>query len=582
MRASKLFTPTLRETPAEAEIISHQLLLRAGFIRKAAAGIYTFLPLGWRVIHKIEEIVREEMDRAGGQELLLPIIQPAEVWQESGRWELYGEEMFRLKDRHGRSFCLGPTHEEIITALIRAEVNSYKQLPLRLYQIQNKYRDERRPRFGLLRGREFIMKDLYSFDRDEAGLQESYDKMYVAYSNVFRRCGLKFRAVEADTGAIGGNFSHEFMVLAEAGEAVVLFCRHCDYAANVEIAQAIPQPVAGDANPLPLEKVHTPGRRTVEEVCAYLGVESRRLIKTILYEADGQLVAALVRGDRELNEVKLQNALGASRLSMAEPEKVEELLGVPVGYVGPVGLGQIPLYADLEIPYLVNAVTGANAKDYHYTHVNPGRDFVPLRVADLRQAGAGEPCPQCGSLLEQARGIEVGQIFKLGTKYSLALGAVYRDEKGEERPIVMGCYGIGISRTMAAAVEQHHDEHGIIWPVSLAPYQVVLIPAAARDATQMEEAERIYAELQAEGIEVVLDDRDERAGVKFVEADLIGYPLRLTIGKKTVAQGTVDWKWRWSKEEKAVPREGLARRVKEAITAALQAPDELYLGYPEI
>ncbi|MBE3581585.1 MAG: proline--tRNA ligase [Thermoanaerobacteraceae bacterium] len=580
MRASELFTPTLRETPAEAEIASHQLLLRAGFIRKAAAGIYTFLPLGWRVIHKIEGIVREEMDRAGGQELLLPIIQPAEVWQESGRWELYGEEMFRLKDRHGRSFCLGPTHEEIITALVRAEVNSYKQLPLRLYQIQNKYRDERRPRFGLLRGREFIMKDLYSFDRDEAGLQESYNKMYVAYSNVFRRCGLKFRAVEADTGAIGGNFSHEFMVLAEAGEALVLFCHHCDYAANVEIAPAAPSPVAGDAQPLPLEKVHTPGRRTVEEVCAYLGVDSRRLIKTILYEADGQLVAALVRGDRELNEVKLQKVLESARLNLAEPDKVEEVLGVPVGFVGPVGLGRIPIYADLEIPYLVNGVAGANEKDYHYLHVNPGRDFVPLKVADLRQAGAGEPCPQCGSPLEEARGIEVGQIFKLGTKYSLALGALYKDYKGEERPIVMGCYGIGISRTMAAAVEQHHDEHGIVWPVSIAPYQVVIIPVAVRDAAQREEAERIYAELRAEGIEVVLDDRDERAGVKFVEADLIGYPLRLTIGKKTVAEGTVDWKWRWSKEEKAVPREGVARRVKEAITAALQTPDEFYRGYP--
>ncbi|SMB95533.1 prolyl-tRNA synthetase [Thermanaeromonas toyohensis ToBE] len=573
MRASQLFAPTLKETPAEAEVISHQLLLRAGFIRKAAAGIYTFLPLGWRVLKKIEGIVREEMDRAGAQELVLPILQPAEVWQESGRWDLYGEEMFRLKDRHGRPFCLGPTHEEIITALIRSEVNSYKQLPLLLYQIQNKYRDERRPRFGLLRGREFIMKDLYSFDRDEAGLEESYRKMYTAYSNVFRRCGLKFRAVEADTGAIGGNFSHEFMVLAETGEARVVFCPSCDYAANVEIAQSIPQPIETPEKELPLKKVATPGKRTVEDVCAYLGVIPQRLIKTLFYEADGQLVAALVRGDRELNEVKLQNALGCWKLKLAEPERVKEALGVSVGYVGPVGLNDIPIYADLEIPYLVNAVAGANVDDYHWVNVNPERDFVPAKVVDLREVGAGEPCPQCGQPLEGARGIEVGQIFKLGTKYSKALGATYLDETGRERPIVMGCYGIGISRTMAAAVEQYHDEKGIIWPISIAPYQVVVIPVSIKDPLLREEAEKLYEELKAEGVEAVLDDRDERAGVKFVEADLIGYPLRLTLGNKTLSQGTVDWKWRGSQEEQAVPREGLARRVKEAIQRALQELD---------
>lgn len=578
MRGSQLFAPTLRETPAEAEVISHQLLLRAGFIRKAAAGIYTFLPLAWRVLRKIEDIVRQEMDRAGAQELVLPIIQPAEIWQESGRWEVYGEEMFRLQDRHGRYFCLGPTHEEMITVLVRSEVSSYRQLPLLLYQIQNKYRDERRPRFGLLRGREFIMKDLYSFDRDEEGLRESYNKMYQAYSNVFRRCGLKFRVVEADTGAIGGNSSHEFMVLAEAGEATILYCRHCNYAANVDIARATPHPATEEERARALEKVATPGRRTVEEVSAYLGLEPRRLIKTILYEADGRLIAALVRGDRELNEVKLQKVLDCRRLSLADPEEVERRLGVSVGYVGPVGLGDIPIYADQEIPYLVNAVAGANCNDHHLVNVNPGRDFVPSLVSDLRQAEAGEPCPQCGAPLDQARGIEVGQIFQLGTKYSRALGATYVDEKGEEKAIVMGCYGIGISRTMAAAVEQHHDDRGIIWPVSIAPYQVVIIPAAAQDSTQMAEAERLYQELQAEGLEVVLDDRDERAGVKFVEADLIGYPLRLTIGKKTAVQGTVDWKWRWSAEERAVPREGLARRVKEAIRAAEEKPEEFYSG----
>ncbi|MCG0277251.1 MAG: proline--tRNA ligase [Thermanaeromonas sp.] len=570
MRASQLFAPTLKETPAEAEVISHQLLLRAGFIRKAAAGIYTFLPLGWRVLKKIENIVREEMDRAGAQELVLPILQPAEVWQESGRWELYGEEMFRLKDRHGRSFCLGPTHEEIITALVRNEVNSYKQLPLLLYQIQNKYRDERRPRFGLLRGREFIMKDLYSFDRDEAGLEESYWKMYTAYSNVFRRCGLKFRAVEADTGAIGGNFSHEFMVLADTGEARVVFCPSCDYAANVEIAQSVPQPLHTPDEQLPLKKVSTPGKRTVEEVCAYLGVVPQRLIKTLLYEADGQLVAALVRGDRELNEIKLQNALGCQKLKLAEPEQIRKIFGVSVGYVGPVGLEGIPIYADLEIPYLVNAVAGANADDYHWVNVNPGRDFLPANVVDLREVRVGEPCPRCGHPLEGCRGIEVGQIFKLGTKYSEALRATYVDEKGKERPIVMGCYGIGISRTMAAAVEQHHDEKGIIWPVSIAPYQVVVIPVSVKDPLLREEAERLYKELEAEGVEAVLDDRDERAGVKFVEADLIGYPLRLTLGNRTLSQGTVDWKWRKNQEEEAVPREGLGRRVKEAIQKSLE------------
>ncbi|MEW8958630.1 MAG: proline--tRNA ligase [Moorella sp. (in: firmicutes)] len=565
MRTSELLAPTLRETPAEAEIVSHQLLLRAGFIRKAAAGIYTYLPLGRRVLAKLEGIIREEMDRAGGQELVLPIIQPAELWQESGRWEVYGEEMFRLRDRHQRQFCLGPTHEEIITALVRSEVNSYKQLPLLLYQIQNKYRDERRPRFGLLRGREFIMKDLYSFDRDQEGLNQSYAKMYQAYTNVFRRCGLDFRPVQADTGAIGGNYSHEFMALASTGEAVLVYCRECDYAANVEIAaaRALPRPVA--ETPQPIKEVATPGQKTVAEVSAFLGITPDRLIKTVFYEADGQLIAVLVRGDRELNEVKLQNFLGCRRLSLADPEKVAAATGASVGYVGPVGLEGVPIYADAEIPYLVNAVAGANRDGYHLTGVNPGRDFRADTYADLRQVEAGEPCPQCGSPLNQARGIEVGQIFQLGTKYSQALGATYTDEQGREHPIVMGCYGIGVSRTMAAVVEQHHDEHGIIWPLSVAPYEVVIVPASLKDEAQREIADSLYKELMAAGVEVVYDDRDERAGMKFVEADLIGYPLRLTVGKKTVAQGTVDVKWRHEGREIALPRENLVSRVKEML-----------------
>ncbi|BCV21127.1 proline--tRNA ligase [Moorella sp. Hama-1] len=569
MRMTELLAPTLRETPAEAEIASHQLLLRGGFIRKAAAGIYTYLPLGRRVLAKIEAIVREEMDRAGGQEVVLPIIQPAELWQESGRWEVYGEEMFRLQDRHQRQFCLGPTHEEIITALVRSEVTSYKQLPLLLYQIQNKYRDERRPRFGLLRGREFVMKDLYSFDRDQEGLNESYRKMYQAYSNVFRRCGLDCRPVQADSGAIGGNYSHEFMALAAAGEALLVYCRECDYAANVEIAVARALTKGAAEDPLPLKEVATPGQRTVAEICSFLDVTPDRLIKTIFYEADGQLVAALVRGDRELNEVKLQNHLGCRQLSLADPQKVREATGAPVGFVGPVGLSGVPLYADLEIPYLVNGVAGANREDYHLVNVNPGRDFKPAAVADLRQVEAGEPCPQCGAPLSQARGIEVGQVFQLGTKYSQALGANYTDARGEEHPLVMGCYGIGVSRTMAAIVEQYHDDRGIIWPLSVAPYQVVIIPAAMKDESQREVAEGLYRELVAAGVEVVLDDRDERAGLKFVEADLIGYPLRVTVGKRTVTNGTVDAKWR-SQDEVPLPLEGLASRIQALLAEEMQ------------
>lgn len=572
MRTSELWMPTLRESPAEAEVISHKLLLRAGFIRKAAAGIYTYLPLGRRVLAKLEQIIREEMDRAGGQEVVLPIIQPAELWQETGRWEVYGEEMFRLQDRHKRPFCLGPTHEEIITFLVRSEVNSYKQLPLLLYQIQNKYRDERRPRFGLLRGREFIMKDLYSFDRDQDGLNKSYNKMYQAYSNVFRRCGLEFRAVQADSGAIGGNYSHEFIALADVGEALLIYCQQCDYAANIEVAATRPlaPEVSQEQSSLPLKEIATPGKKTVPEVSAFLRVPADKLIKTIFYEADGQLVAALVRGDRELNEFKLKKYLGCRELNLADQDRVKTATGAAVGYVGPVGLRGVPLYADLEIPYVVNGVVGANREGYHFINVNPGRDFKPVAITDLRQVEAGEPCPQCGEPLHKVEGIEVGQVFQLGTKYSAPLEAKFTDEQGQEHPIVMGCYGIGVSRTLAAVVEQHHDDRGIIWPLSLAPYQVIIIPASLKDNDQREVAEGLYRELVASGVEVVIDDRDDRAGVKFVEADLIGYPLRLTVGKKTLTQGTVDVKWRQEEQETALPREGLANRVREMLVREME------------
>lgn len=570
MRASQLLMPTLREAPAEAEVVSHQLLLRAGFIRKAAAGVYTFLPLAWRVVKKIEQIVREEMDRQGGQEIMMPIIQPAELWQESGRWDVYGPELFRLKDRHGRDFCLGPTHEEIITALVRGEVTSYRQLPLLLYQIQNKYRDERRPRFGLMRGREFIMKDLYSFDQDEEGLKSSYQKMFEAYTRIFQRCGLKFRPVEADPGAIGGNDTHEFMVLAESGEATVVFCAQeaCGYAANVERAAVPPQDTGVTVEPASLKEISTPGQHTVEQVTAYLGVDARRLIKTILYQTEKGVVAVLVRGDREVNEVKLQKALDdVLRLELADAATVQKITGAAVGYAGPVGLQGVQVVADPEVMNLVNAVCGANRNDAHLINVNPGRDFTPDMVVDVRLVRAGDPCPCCGSPLVEARGIEVGQIFKLGDKYCRALGATYLDENGQSRPIIMGCYGIGVTRTMAAAVEQNHDENGIIWPVAIAPFHVVVVPVSHKDERQMNLAEQLYRELLAVGVEAILDERPERPGVKFKDADLIGYPLRITIGNKAVETGQVEVRRRSTGETALVPADGVTAYVHEILAS---------------
>lgn len=552
MRVSALMIPTMRDVPAEAEVISHKLLLRAGMIRKSASGVYTYLPLGWRVIQKISNIVREEMERAGGQELLLPIIQPAELWLETGRWNVYGPELFRLKDRHERDFCLGPTHEEIITDLVRKEVSSYKQLPLLLYQIQCKFRDERRPRFGLMRGREFIMKDLYSFDRDEESSKISYQKMYDAYVNVFKRCGLTFRAVEADSGAIGGNTTHEFMVLANSGEAEIVYCDSCNYAANVEKAtNKLEEKVAEELKPI--EQLHTPGIQTIEELSNFANMPTKKLIKTLFYEADGQVVCALVRGDREVNEIKLQNILGCNELKLASDEQIEEITGSTPGFVGPVGLKDLPIYVDEEVTLIVNGAVGANKVDYHLINVNYGRDFSSDLVVDIRQVQGGDLCPICDNPLKSTRGIEVGQIFQLGTKYSQALKATFVDEKGQEHPIVMGCYGIGISRTMAAAVEQNHDDKGIIWPKSIAPFEVIVIPAVAKDQQQMEIANQLYEDLQKAGIETVIDDRPERAGVKFTDADLIGYPFRVTVGKKSVMENTVDIKNRATGEEITVP-----------------------------
>jgi prolyl-tRNA synthetase len=553
MRASQLYAPTLRESPAEAEIISHKLMFRAGMIRKAAGGVYTYLPLALRVLKKIETIIRQEMDAAGGQELLMPIIQPAEIWQQSGRWDVYGDEMFRLKDRHNRSFCLGPTHEEMITTLIRSEVRSYRQLPLLLYQIQNKYRDERRPRFGLMRGREFIMKDLYSFDRDEAGLQVSYQKMYDAYCKIFSRCGLTYRPVEADSGQIGGSGSHEFMALAESGEGAVAFCTHCDYAANVEKAELAVLVSDDHEEPASLVTVATPGMKTIDEVCQFLKVLPTKTIKTLVYQTEKDLVLALVRGDHLVNEVKLQNVLGCLELQLADEAAIEGQLSSAAGFIGPVGLNSVLVVADLTVMNMVNAVCGANSKDSHYQNVNPGRDFAPKLIKDIRLIAENDPCPRCGEPVKTARGIEVGQVFKLYTKYSECLNASYLDENGKDKPFFMGCYGIGVSRTLASVIEQHNDEHGIIWPVAVAPYHVVVIPINAKDEAQLELATAVYDKLNATGIETVLDDRRERPGVKFKDADLIGYPLKITVGPKAISEQLLEVKDRQTGEQFLLP-----------------------------
>lgn len=556
MRVSKLYAPTLREVPAEAEVVSHQLMLRAGFMRKAAGGIYTYLPLAWRVLKKIERIVREEMDAKGSQELLMPIVQPAEIWQESGRWDVYGAEMFRLQDRHNRCFCLGPTHEEMVTTLIRGDVRSYRQLPLSVYQIQNKYRDERRPRFGLMRGREFIMKDAYSFDRDEAGLDKSYQDMYDAYTNIFTRCGLNFRPVEADSGAIGGSGSHEFMVIADSGEAEIVFCTSCDYAANVEKAELFPLEAQEEAM-LTKEEVVTPDCKTIADVCAYLKLPVDHSVKAVAYNSEKGLILCFVRGDHEVNEIKVINTCGVIDLEMATEEQLAAA-GTVGGYMGPVGIDnkKVIVVVDATVMKMHNVCCGANKEGYHFINVNPGRDFTPTYVADIRLIQEGDPCPHCGGEVSKARGIEVGQVFKLFTKYSSALKATYLDENGKERPMVMGCYGVGVSRTMAAAIEQNYDDNGIIWPIEIAPYHVLVVPVNTKDEASAAKAEEIYMQLKKVGLETVIDDRNERPGVKFKDADLIGYPLRVVVGPKTLTEGKLEVKIRKTGEIRYLPLDG--------------------------
>ena len=567
MKATNLYAPTLRETPAEAELISHQLMYRAGFIRKAAGGMYSYLPLAWRTMKKIMQIIREEMDNAGGQELMMPITQPAEIWQESGRWAVYGDEMMRMKDRHGREFCLGPTHEEMITTLIRNEIKSYKQLPLMLYQIQNKYRDEIRPRFGLMRSREFVMKDLYSFDKNVDDMNISYKKMYDAYEKIFSRCGLKFRAVEADNGAIGGGRSHEFTVLAPSGESSIVFCENCNYAASDEKAELkiiFPE----KENLKPIEKVFTPDCHTIEMVKNFLNVPIEKTIKAVAFQDDDEnLILAFVRGDHEVNEIKILNATGALHLHMAEESAINSVGGC-AGFMSPIGLKNNPkIVVDATVMEMFNAVAGANEIDKHFINVTPKRDFdaEKIIVADIRKVQEGDPCPHCGKNLKMTRGIEVGQVFTLGKKYSEALHATFLDENGKEKFFEMGCYGIGVGRTMAAAIEQNNDADGIIWNKNIAPFEVVVVPVNAKEISQLDYAEKIYTELKNFGVDVLLDDRKERAGVKFKDCDLIGYPIRVTVSPKTLENNSVEVKIRKSGEIFNFDREICTEKIIELL-----------------
>jgi prolyl-tRNA synthetase len=560
MRVSRGFFPTLKEVPADAQVASHVLMVRGGYLRKLAAGIYNFLPLGLRVIQRIERIVKEELDRAGANQVLMPASVPAELWQESGRWDKYGPELLRFRDRKGAEFCFGPTHEEVIVDMVRRELRSYRDLPVNLYQIQTKFRDEMRPRAGLMRGREFIMKDAYSFDVDEAAALSSYDRMYEAYQRIFTRCGLKFRPVEADTGAIGGSRSHEFQVLASSGEDSIVACDHCDYAANVEEAALRKTASPGIQGPAELQKVETPAQKTIDEVAAFLKAEPSQLIKSLVYMADGEPVLALVRGDRALNEVALKKAIGATELFLAREGQVKEALGAPTGFAGPVG-ASIPIYADLELQGATGAITGANEKDMHYVGVDLARDAAVTRYLALRRAGAGDACARCEGHYEEYRGIEVGHVFYLGSVYSEPMGCTYLDQDGKERPMVMGCYGIGITRVAAAAIEQNHDEAGIIWPMAIAPFQVQILPLQMKDEAVMREAENLYDSLRKSGIDVLIDDRDERPGAKFKDADLIGIPLRIALGSRSVKEGNAELKWRRDAEVSKIALAGLAEHV---------------------
>ena len=567
MRVSEMFMATQREIPADAEIPSHQLMLRAGLIRKNASGIYSFMPMGFRSYKKVEKIIREEMDKAGAQELIMPALLTAETYQASGRWEKFGPEMFRLEDRSGRPFCLGPTHEEPFTEAVRDCIRSYKQLPVTLYQIQHKYRDEKRPRFGVIRAREFVMKDAYSFDCDEEGLDISYQKMYKAYRAIFDRLGLDYTIVDADSGAMGGSGSQEFMVKSPIGEDGICFCDECGYAANEEKAECM-TPEQDTSAELPVEKIHTPDVKTIEELMAFMNAQPSELVKTILYNIDGKIVAVMVRGDREINETKLGNLFDATEMNLAAFDDVERITGAAVGFAGPVGLKEkIEVIVDREVSVMKNFIVGACETDYHLKNVNIGRDFTPDRIEDVRTAVKGDKCPRCGKPLGTARGVEVGHIFKLGTKYSDALGCIYLDREGRSNPMVMGCYGIGVSRTLAAIIEQNHDDDGIKWPVVAAPYSVIVIPTKVNEEENMNLAEAIYKRLQDEGIEVMIDDRNERPGVKFKDADLIGIPMRITVGRRA-GEGIVELKYRAGGAVEEVSLEEAVMAAKSLVRSA--------------
>ncbi len=566
MRWSKALIPTHKEDPSDAETTSHKLMLRAGLMRKLTAGIYNYLPLGWRVIRKVEAIVREEMDRTGAQEIHMPVVSPAELWKETGRWDIYGGELWRVRDRHGREFALGPTHEEVVTDIVRNEVHSYRELPFNLYQIQTKFRDETRPRFGVVRAREFMMKDAYSFHRDDESLDKTYRDMCDAYSRIFDRCSLTYRPVEAATGAIGGSHSHEFMVLSDTGESEVIVCE-CGYAATDERAEGTVPAVAQDEPPAEMGTVDTPGMRTIEEVSGFLGIEPWRLVKTIIYQVDGRPVAALVRGDREINEAKLALALGAAVVEPAPPDVIERVTGAPVGFAGPVGLEGVEIIADHTVQPLRNIVVGGNRADVHVRNVNPVRDFEPTSFHDIVLVRKGDACPKCGRTLDSFRGIEVSQAFKLGTKYSTSMKATFLDEDGTAKPFIMGCYGLGVTRTVAAIVEQHNDENGIAWPMAVAPFVVEILAVNMKSDEVREAADRVYGELLSRGIEVLYDDRNESPGVKFKDADLVGMPLRITIGDRGLKRGIVEARVRATGEQMEFPLEGAA----EAIAAAIES-----------
>lgn len=566
MLASRLYSPTLRELPADAVVVSHQYMLKAGMMRKIGNGIYSFLPLAWRSIQKVEKIIREEINKTGAKEIMMPIVQPAELWQKTGRWDVFGPEMFKLKDRNDREYCLGPTHEELVTSLIQMDTTSYKQLPVSVYQIQNKYRDEKRPRFGLMRSREFIMKDGYTFDADEEGLDKQYKLMYDAYTRIFTRCGLTFRPVIADSGAIGGSGSHEFEVLADSGEADIVYCENCDFAANIEAVD--PLTVKCDIhNDKEKELVETPGQHTIEMVCDFLHAPVAQSVKAVVYNVDGLVVLAMVRGDHEVNETKIQHIYNAINVDMASDEDLKKV-GLTAGYISPIGLKRtkdFDILVDPTVMEMQDACCGANEKDKHYIHVNPARDFTDVRVETIRQIQEGDVCPHCGGKIVRCRGIEVGQVFKLGTKYSEALHATFLDNQGKSHPFVMGCYGIGVTRTVAASIEQNHDDDGIIWPVAIAPYEAVIVPANNKSEEVMAAARKLYEDMEDGRDEVVLDDRNERAGIKFKDADLIGYPVRVTIGKKWQQSGCVEIKIRRSGEVVEVPLEEAKDKVLEIL-----------------